>query len=273
MDDLVSDRPGARFAPRAIRAASCPPGRHLETKVDAFASCVSSTSVTPRSCRRTRPGHTQRSRQPSARSWTPGSSRSSSVATIRSPSRTSVRARRVMARSDSSTSIPHRHRSRGLRRRGLPRHSHVPTRRSRKSRPRALRSDRATWLLAGRGGIRLASRAGHHELLCARRAQARYRRGGAQHRCTHRRRPCLLVRRCRRARSCVRAGNRDTRARRTDKRGLLQACRQVAEDLQLVGAEVVEVIPTAVGSADITALVADRVVREILTGIALRRRR
>jgi agmatinase len=35
-DDLVSDRPGTRFAPRAIRAASCPPGRHLEAKVDAF---------------------------------------------------------------------------------------------------------------------------------------------------------------------------------------------------------------------------------------------
>src|SRR6186997_2478638 len=34
-DDLVSDRPGARFAPRAIRAASCPPGPHLEAKVDA----------------------------------------------------------------------------------------------------------------------------------------------------------------------------------------------------------------------------------------------
>src|SRR4029079_14706766 len=28
-DDLVSDRPGTRFAPRAIRAASCPPGPHL----------------------------------------------------------------------------------------------------------------------------------------------------------------------------------------------------------------------------------------------------
>ena len=40
----------------------------------------------------------------------------------------------------------------------------------------------------------------------------------------------------------------------------------------LVGADVVEVIPTAVGSADITALVADRIVREILNGIALRRR-
>src|SRR5690242_2600923 len=37
MDDLVSDRPGARFGPRAIRAASCPPGPHLESGVDAFA--------------------------------------------------------------------------------------------------------------------------------------------------------------------------------------------------------------------------------------------
>src|ERR671939_736876 len=36
-DDLVSDRPGTRFGPRAIRAASCPPGPHLEAKVDAFA--------------------------------------------------------------------------------------------------------------------------------------------------------------------------------------------------------------------------------------------
>ena len=38
MDELVSDRPGARFAPRAIRAASCPPGPHLEDGVDAFAA-------------------------------------------------------------------------------------------------------------------------------------------------------------------------------------------------------------------------------------------
>jgi agmatinase len=53
---------------------------------------------------------------------------------------------------------------------------------------------------------------------------------------------------------------------------LLWACREVAQRLELVGAEVVEVIPTAVGSADVTALVADRIVREILNGIALRRR-
>ncbi len=53
---------------------------------------------------------------------------------------------------------------------------------------------------------------------------------------------------------------------------LLWACRALAQGLQIVGAEVVEVIPTAVGSADVTALVAERVVREILTGIAVRRR-
>jgi agmatinase len=53
---------------------------------------------------------------------------------------------------------------------------------------------------------------------------------------------------------------------------LLWAVRALAERLELVGADVVEVIPTAVGSADVTALAADRIVREILTGIALRRR-
>ncbi|HEY6691003.1 MAG TPA: arginase family protein, partial [Rubrobacter sp.] len=37
MDDLVSDRPGTRFGPRAIRAASSPSGRELETAVDAIA--------------------------------------------------------------------------------------------------------------------------------------------------------------------------------------------------------------------------------------------
>src|SRR4051812_42503628 len=36
MDELTSDRPGTRFGPRAIRAASCPPGPHLEAGVDAL---------------------------------------------------------------------------------------------------------------------------------------------------------------------------------------------------------------------------------------------
>jgi agmatinase len=53
---------------------------------------------------------------------------------------------------------------------------------------------------------------------------------------------------------------------------LLWACREVASRAELVGMDVVEVIPTAVASTDVTALVAERIVREVLTGIAVRRR-
>jgi agmatinase len=53
---------------------------------------------------------------------------------------------------------------------------------------------------------------------------------------------------------------------------LLLACRALARGLDVVGAEVVEVLPDRIGTLDITALVAERTVREILTGIALRRR-
>jgi agmatinase len=51
---------------------------------------------------------------------------------------------------------------------------------------------------------------------------------------------------------------------------LLWAVREVASRAEVVAADVVEVLPSAVGSADITALVAERVVREVLTGLALR---
>ena len=46
---------------------------------------------------------------------------------------------------------------------------------------------------------------------------------------------------------------------------LLLAVRTVAAELDLVGADVVEVIPTCVGTDDYSALVADRVIREALT--------
>ncbi len=53
---------------------------------------------------------------------------------------------------------------------------------------------------------------------------------------------------------------------------LLWACREVASRMRVVGAEVVEVIPTGVASADVTALTAERIVREIVTGLAVGRR-
>jgi agmatinase len=52
---------------------------------------------------------------------------------------------------------------------------------------------------------------------------------------------------------------------------LLEACRRIAAALPLAGADVVEVLPTAIGSADVTAQVGDRIVREVLTGMAMRR--
>jgi agmatinase len=52
---------------------------------------------------------------------------------------------------------------------------------------------------------------------------------------------------------------------------LLLAVRTVAAECALVGFDVVEVIPSGVGTSDASALVAERVVREALTGVALRR--
>jgi arginase family enzyme len=87
MDDLVSDRPGARFAPRAIRAASCPPGPHLEAGVDAFAALeivdYGDAPVIPADR-----AHTTRSSARSARSSPPVCFQSCSAVTIRSRSRT-----------------------------------------------------------------------------------------------------------------------------------------------------------------------------------------
>ena len=54
---------------------------------------------------------------------------------------------------------------------------------------------------------------------------------------------------------------------------LLWAVREVAGQTEIIGADLVEVIPTSVGSSDVTSLAADRIIREILGGIALRRNR
>ncbi|HYH90965.1 MAG TPA: agmatinase [Solirubrobacteraceae bacterium] len=54
---------------------------------------------------------------------------------------------------------------------------------------------------------------------------------------------------------------------------LLWATRELGASIDLVGADVVEVLPDRIGSRDITALVADRIVRELLTGVAVGRGR
>ena len=88
-----------------------------------------------------------------------------------------------------------------------------------------------------------------------------------------RRRTGAADRRRGRARPRVRARHRHTRAGWMTPTELLWACRSLASRLDLVGSDVVEVAADVVGAADITALVADRVIRESLTGVALRRGR
>ena len=51
---------------------------------------------------------------------------------------------------------------------------------------------------------------------------------------------------------------------------LLWACRELASRLELIGADVVEVLPSG-STPDVTALIGSRIVFELLTGIALRR--
>jgi agmatinase len=54
-------------------------------------------------------------------------------------------------------------------------------------------------------------------------------------------------------------------------REVLQAVARIGEATSLVGADVVEVAPRAIGTADAASLVADRILREILHGVAARR--
>ncbi|UJA21705.1 agmatinase [Thermoleophilia bacterium SCSIO 60948] len=54
-------------------------------------------------------------------------------------------------------------------------------------------------------------------------------------------------------------------------RELLRAVTRIGREVELAGADIVEVIPREVGSADPTALLGDRVIRELVQGIAERR--
>jgi arginase family enzyme len=54
---------------------------------------------------------------------------------------------------------------------------------------------------------------------------------------------------------------------------LLSACRHLAGAVDLVGADLVEVLPARSEPVDVTALTAGRIVAEILTGVAIHKQR
>ena len=272
-DDLVSDRPGARFGPRAIRAASCPPGPHLEAGVDAFEELrvvdFGDAPVLPADPA----GPTRRSSARSATSSTPARSRSSSAATtaIAEPDIRACAARHgpvglvhFDTHTDTGSVVFGVEVSHGTPMRRLVEAGHV---------------DPGRYIQIGLRGYW----PGEEEF-------AWQRDQGIESIFMHEVREEGIAAAVERAVEAVGdgpvflsvdidvldpafapgTGTPEPGGMTTAE--LLWACREIAERLELVGAEVVEVIPTAVGSADITALAGDRIVREILTGIALRRR-
>ena len=272
-DDLVSDRPGARFGPRAIRAASCPPGPHLEAKVDAMAELkmvdYGDAPVLPADAARTHEAIEHTVGEVVAAGAIPvvlGGDHSiaepdiRAVATVHGP----VGLVHFDTHTDTGTEVFGVEVSHGTPMYRLVEQGHVDPKRYVQIGLRGYWPGPKEFGWQAEQGITSFFM---HDV----------REQGIR----------AVV-----ERTLELVGDGKTYltvdvdvldpafapGTGTPEPGgmtsvdLLWACRSVAERVQLVGAEVVEVIPTAPGSADVTALVADRIVREILTGIALRRR-
>jgi agmatinase len=273
MDDLVSDRPGARLAPRAIRSASCPPGPHLEVKVDAFEALrvldFGDAPVIPADAARSHAAIEATVGQVLAAGVVPfvlGGDHS-----ITEPS---VRA--CAARAGGPIGMVHfdTHTDTGAEVFGVE-----------VSHGTFIRRLVDAGLLDGRRYAQIGLRGywpGDEEFAW----QAEH---GITSLFMHDVRDLGIREVVRRAVEAVGAGpvyltvDVDVLdpafipGTGTPEPGgmtaseLLLAVRTVAAELDLVGADVVEVIPSGVGTADASALVAERVVRETLTGLAMRR--
>ena len=272
-DDLVSDRPGARFGPRAIRAASCPPGPHLESKVDAFEELrivdFGDAAVLPADARRSHEaifalvgqvldagllpivlGGDHSIAEPDIRAT---AARHGPVGLVHFDTHTDT-GREVFGVEvshgtpmfrlvEDGTVDPRRYVQIGLR-------GYWPG-----EREFAWQADQ---------GIASLFMQDVRALGIAQVVERTVELVGAG--------PAYLTVDVDVLDPAFAPGTGTPEPGGMTSGELLWACREVARQLELVGAEVVEVIPTAVGSTDVTALVADRIVREILNGIALRRR-
>ena len=273
-DDLVSDRPGARFAPRAIRAASCPPGPHLEAKVDAFAQLrvvdFGDAPVVPAD-----PVESHRAIEETVGQVLTAGATPVVLGGDHSITRGNIRACAAVhgpvgvvhfdTHTDTGKQVFGVTSSHGTFMRELLDDGHVDG-------PRYVQIGlRGYW--PGEAEFAWQAERGITSLFM------------------HDVRDQGIVEITRRAIEIVGTGavfltvDVDVLEAAlvpgtgTPEPGgmspidLLLSVRTLASELDLVGADVVEVIPTSVGSVDVSALVADRVVREALTGIAVRRLR
>ena len=272
-DDLVSDRPGTRFAPRAIRAAGCPPGPHLEVGVDAFAELrivdFGDAPVLPADAERTHAsiealvgevvnagaipvvlGGDHSVSEPDIRA----------VATRHGP----VGLVHFDTHTDTGREVFSVERSHGTPMFRLVEQGHVDPARYVQIGLHGYWPGPEEFGWQAERGITSVFMHDVRELgIDAVVERALEVVGGG---------PTFLTVDVDVLDPAYAPGTGTPEPGGMTSADLLRACRIVAARTQLVGADVVEVLPTAIGSADPTALVAERVVREILTGIALARR-
>ena len=271
-DDLVSDRPGTRFGPRAIRAASCPPGPHLETKVDAFAELrvvdFGDAAVLPADPART---HAQIERtvgQVVAAGSLPvilGGDHS-----ITEPNVHAVAARygpvglvHFDTHTDTGREVFDVELSHGTPMYRLVRDGHVDASRYVQIGLRGYWPGETEFAWQRENGITSFFMHDVRDLGIGEVVERTVAAVGGG--------PVFLTVDVDVLDPAFAPGTGTPEPGGMTSADLLWACRQIAARLEVVGVDVVEVLPAAIGSADITALVADRVVREALTGIAQRR--
>ena len=273
-DDLVSDRPGARFGPRAIRAASCPPGQHLEAKVDAMAELkmvdFGDAPVLPADPARTHEAIERTVGQVVDAGAIPivlGGDHSIAEPDIRACATRHGPLGLVHfdTHTDTGTEVFGVEVSHGTPMYRLVEQGHVDPKRYVQVGLRGFWPGPKEFGWQAEHGITSFFMHDVRELGIRAVVERTLEAVGAG--------PVYLTVDVDVLDPAFAPGTGTPEPGGMTSGDLLWACRTVAERVQLVGAEVVEVIPTAPGSADITALVADRIVREILTGLALSARR
>jgi agmatinase len=274
MDELVSDRPGARLAPRAIRGASSPPGPHLETKVDAFSQLrvvdFGDAPVTPADPRRSHAAIEETVGQVLAAGATPvvlGGDHSITEPAVRAcaAARGPVGMVHFDTHTDTGETVFGVELSHGTPMRHLVDDGHVVGSRYAQIGLRGYWPGEPEFAWQAEHGITSlfmhdVRDLGIREVVA--RAIAAVGPG-----------PVYLTVDVDVLDPAFVPGTGTPEPGGMTAGDLLLAVRTVAAQLELVGIDVVEVIPTNVGTNDYSALVAERVIREALTGVAMRRLR
>ena len=273
MDDLVSDRPGTRFAPRAIRAASCPPGPHLEAGVDAFEELrvvdFGDAPVLPADPARSHAAIENTVSQALSAGATPmvlGGDHSITEPNVRACAAVHgpVGLIHFDTHTDTGSEVFGATLSHGTMMRRLVEGGHVDGTRYAQIGLRGYWPGQEIFGWQRERGITSlfmheVRDQGIEEIV--RRALQAVGDG-----------PVFLSVDIDVLDPAFAPGTGTPEPGGMSTAELMWAVREVAAKTRLVGADLVEVIPTGVGSADITALAADRIVREILTGTALKRK-